>query len=280
MPLRCGEVDDSLKYSWLGFTWAFKQLLSVPVESFIKHFSAVFLLDRPSSKISPNMPFEAFSACLGGFLSRALFDGVCGPTMFLTPANTSFFEGAQATPSYDKPIICTFVNYLRPLLIIDAAHLKGQYKGTNLLAVGMDGNNQIMPVAFGICKEETGPCWSWWMFVLKECIGDNPNLLFISDRQSCLALSSIWKICKAYTPEEFTSNINILQAIQPDAYNKLCDAGPQRWSRAHCLLIRYNYMTSNSVESVNACTVLKRKLPITMLAETYQAMVQDWYFKH
>ncbi|GKA77661.1 hypothetical protein Tco_0784198, partial [Tanacetum coccineum] len=48
-----------------------------------------------------------------------------------------------------------FVNHLRPLLIIDAAHLKGLYKGTNLLAVGMDGNNQIVPIAFGICKGET-----------------------------------------------------------------------------------------------------------------------------
>ncbi|GKF79011.1 hypothetical protein Tco_0234579 [Tanacetum coccineum] len=56
--------------------------------------------------------------------------------------------------------ICTFVNYLRPLVIIDAAHLKGQYKRTNLMAVDMDGNNQIVPIAFGICKGETGPCWS------------------------------------------------------------------------------------------------------------------------
>ncbi|GKA58868.1 transposase, MuDR, MULE transposase domain protein [Tanacetum coccineum] len=78
--------------------------------------------------------------------------------------------------------IRTFLNYLRPVLMIDAAHLKGLYKGTNLVAVAMDGNNQIVPIAFGICKGETGPCWSWWMSVLKECIGDNPNLLFISDR--------------------------------------------------------------------------------------------------
>ncbi|GJW26122.1 transposase, MuDR, MULE transposase domain protein [Tanacetum coccineum] len=70
--------------------------------------------------------------------------------------------------------------------------------------------------------------------------------------------------------------MNILQAVQPDAYNKLIQAGTQRWSRAHFPLIRYNYMTSNSVESVNACTVLKRKLPITMLTETYRAMVQDY----
>nr|GEZ01341.1 transposase, MuDR, MULE transposase domain protein [Tanacetum cinerariifolium] len=85
--------------------------------------------------------------------------------------------------------IRTFVNYLRPLLIIDAANLKGQYKGTNLISVGMDGNNQIVPIAFGICKGEIGPCWSWWMSVLKECIGDNPNLLFISDRHATIALA-------------------------------------------------------------------------------------------
>ncbi|GJX76258.1 transposase, MuDR, MULE transposase domain protein [Tanacetum coccineum] len=52
--------------------------------------------------------------------------------------------------------IRTFLNYLRPVLMIDAAHLKGLYKGTNLVAVAMDGNNQIVPIAFGICKGETG----------------------------------------------------------------------------------------------------------------------------
>ncbi|GJV19687.1 transposase, MuDR, MULE transposase domain protein [Tanacetum coccineum] len=173
----------------------------------------------------------------------------------------------------------------------------------------MDGNNQIVPIAFGICKGETGPCWSWWMSVLKECIGDNPNLLFISDRHAAITLAVqnefplayhavccrhlmmnlslkrdktkalFWKICKAYTTEEFSSSMSHLQDIQPDAYDKLCEVGPQRWSRAHCPLVRYNYLTSNSVESVNACTVVYRKLPVLKLAETYRAMVQDWYYK-
>nr|GFC44093.1 transposase, MuDR, MULE transposase domain protein [Tanacetum cinerariifolium] len=58
-----------------------------------------------------------------------------------------------------------------------------------MIAVGMDGNNQIDPIAFGICKGETGSCWSWWMSVLKECIGDNPNFLFISDRHAAIALA-------------------------------------------------------------------------------------------
>ncbi|GKC39591.1 transposase, MuDR, MULE transposase domain protein [Tanacetum coccineum] len=205
--------------------------------------------------------------------------------------------------------IRTFINYLRPLLIIDAAHLKGTYKGTNLVAVGMDVNNQIVSIAFGICKGETDPCWSWWISVPKECIADNRNLLFIFDRHHAIAIAVrnefplafhvvcccylmmnislekkktkglFLKICKAYTHEDFATNMSILQAVQPDAYHKLCEAGVQRWSRAHCPLVRYNYMTSNSVESVNACSVINRKLPVLKLAETYRAMVQDWYYK-
>ncbi|GJR99775.1 transposase, MuDR, MULE transposase domain protein [Tanacetum coccineum] len=162
----------------------------------------------------------------------------------------------------------------------------------------MDGNNQIVPIAFGICKGETGPCWSWWMSVLKECIGDNLNLLFISDRHAAIALAVqnefplayhdvccrhlimnlslkrdrtkalFWKICKAYTTKDFSSSMSHLQDIQPDTYNKLCQVGPQRWSRAHCLLVHYNYLTSNSVESVNACTIVYRKLPVLKLANS------------
>nr|GEZ19975.1 transposase, MuDR, MULE transposase domain protein [Tanacetum cinerariifolium] len=185
----------------------------------------------------------------------------------------------------------------------------GLYKGTNLVDVAMDGNNQIVPIAFGICKGETGPCWSWWMSVLRECIGDNPNLLIISDRHTAIALvvenefplafhvvccrrlminlsltnkkrkDLFWKICKAYTREDFAASMNILQIVQPDAYKKLCDARPERWSRAHCPLVCYNYMTSNSVESVNACSVIYRKEPVLKLAETYRAMVQQWYYE-
>ncbi|GJW26099.1 transposase, MuDR, MULE transposase domain protein, partial [Tanacetum coccineum] len=79
----------------------------------------------------------------------------------------------------------------------------------------------------------------------------------------------------AYTREDFAASMNILQIVQPDAYKKLCDARPERWSRAHCPLVRYNYMTSNSVESVISCSVIYRKELVLKLAETYRAMVQQ-----
>nr|GEU37520.1 hypothetical protein [Tanacetum cinerariifolium] len=38
------------------------------------------------------------------------------------------------------------------LIIIDAAHLKGTYLGTNIVIVGMDGNNQIIHIATGVAQ--------------------------------------------------------------------------------------------------------------------------------
>ncbi|GJV29180.1 transposase, MuDR, MULE transposase domain protein [Tanacetum coccineum] len=55
----------------------------------------------------------------------------------------------------------------------------------------------------------------------------------------------------AYTTEDFSSSISHLQDIQPDAYDKLCQLGPQR-----CV---WKYQCS--------------------VRETYRAMVQDWYYK-
>ncbi|GJU49011.1 phospholipase-like protein [Tanacetum coccineum] len=72
------------------------------------------------------------------------------------------------------------------------------------------------------------------------------NLSLKRDKTKAL----FYKICKAYTTEEFSSSKSHLHDIQPDAYDKLCQVGPQRW-----------------------------KLLVLKLAETYRAMVQDWYYK-
>ncbi|GKC09704.1 hypothetical protein Tco_1001314 [Tanacetum coccineum] len=51
-------------------------------------------------------------------------------------------------------VIKSFLCYMRPLIIIDAAHLKRPYLGTNLVAVGMDGNNQIIHIATSVSQGE------------------------------------------------------------------------------------------------------------------------------
>ena len=197
---------------------------------------------------------------------------------------------------------------MRPLIIIDAAHLKGRYQGTNLLAVGMDGNNQIVPLATGVAQSESGKTWTWFMTHLKECIGEVEDLAIISDRhagilQACQKVfpdsfhgfccrhlmmncsfgqsdslkALFWKTCKVYTTDEFQDAFTRLGRKAPEAYHKLVEAGIRYWSRAHCTGKRYNYMTSNSAESVNNLTKDVRRAPISMLMEYYRGLLQDWF---
>nr|GEX12753.1 transposase, MuDR, MULE transposase domain protein [Tanacetum cinerariifolium] len=49
--------------------------------------------------------------------------------------------------------------------------------------------------------------------------------------------------------------------VRPEGVKKLELAGFEKWSRAYCPAKRCNYMTSNSVESVNSLSRIVRKLP-------------------
>nr|GEX12187.1 hypothetical protein [Tanacetum cinerariifolium] len=142
--------------------------------------------------------------------------------------------------------IRSFLCFMRSLIIINAAHLKGTYLRTNLLAVGMYGNNQIIPIATGVSQGETIESWSWFLTQLKACIGEVSDLAIISDRHPAI--------------------INACNTIFLNAFHG-----------AHCPTNRYNYLTSNSAESINALTRDVRKAPITKLMEYYRKLVQNWY---
>ncbi|KAJ9544055.1 hypothetical protein OSB04_023762 [Centaurea solstitialis] len=207
--------------------------------------------------------------------------------------------------------IQTFLENLRPVLIIDAAHLKGEYLGTMFLVVAMDGNNNIVPIALGVGRSETADEWTWFLNTLKTCIGEPNGLVFMSDRASSInaAITSIfpnayhalccrhllmnvrsknarikqlktpyWKACKAYTPEVFERMMTILQLAIPEGAQLMRDVGVERWSRAYFPAQRFNIMTSNSAESINALSRNARKLPIVGLIEYFREFQQEWYF--
>nr|GEX34086.1 transposase, MuDR, MULE transposase domain protein [Tanacetum cinerariifolium] len=109
--------------------------------------------------------------------------------------------------------------------VFDSLHSEG----TNLVAVGMDENNQIVSVAFGICKRHPAIALAIHNeFPLAfHVVCCHPLMMNLSLKKK-KTKGLYWKICKAYILEEFTSNMNILQDVQPDAYDKLCQDGPQR----------------------------------------------------
>ncbi|XP_071719043.1 uncharacterized protein [Rutidosis leptorrhynchoides] len=90
-------------------------------------------------------------------------------------------------------VIRSFVQHVRPIIIVDAAHLKGGYLGTNLVAVAMDGNNGILPLAYGIGEGETNSVWSWFFGNLRDhlmsygMVDRMSEITFISDRAASIA---------------------------------------------------------------------------------------------
>ncbi|KAJ9556887.1 hypothetical protein OSB04_011501 [Centaurea solstitialis] len=182
--------------------------------------------------------------------------------------------------------IHTFLQNLRRVLVIEAAHLKGPYLGTMFLVVAIDGNNNIVPIAFGVGRSETAEEWTWFLSMLKRCIDEQEGLVFMSDRAASIntTITAIfpnshhglccrhlvmnvrsrdprikvfktpyWKACKAYTTYMFDRMINILRVAILDGAQLMEEVGVDRWSMAYFPGIRYNIMTSNK-RYVQVCT--------------------------
>ncbi|XP_034674615.1 uncharacterized protein LOC117905866 [Vitis riparia] len=72
--------------------------------------------------------------------------------------------------------------HCRPVLSIDGTHLYGKYKGTLLIAMGCDGNNQLFPLAFAITEGENTDSWSWFLACIQVGVTQRKGLCLISDR--------------------------------------------------------------------------------------------------
>ncbi|KAL6577657.1 hypothetical protein OROMI_009985 [Orobanche minor] len=80
------------------------------------------------------------------------------------------------------PSIKGFV-HCRPVISIDGTHLYGKYKGKMLIAMGVDGNNQILPLAFAIVENESYDSWDWFLSHIKNhVVKERDDICLICDR--------------------------------------------------------------------------------------------------
>lgn len=70
----------------------------------------------------------------------------------------------------------------RPVISIDGTHLYGKYRGTMLVAVGVDANDQLFPLAFAIVEGENNDSWGWFMACIRMRVTQRADLCVISDR--------------------------------------------------------------------------------------------------
>ena len=85
-------------------------------------------------------------------------------------------------------------HHCRPVLSIDGTFLTGKYKGTLLVAIAADANNQLLPIAYALVESENKNSWFWFLSCLKVGVVKNrPGVCIVSDRNTGLlsALDSI-----------------------------------------------------------------------------------------
>jgi len=51
----------------------------------------------------------------------------------------------------------------RPVILVDGTFLTGKYQGTLMMAVSVDAESQIVPLAFAVVESENLESWSWFM---------------------------------------------------------------------------------------------------------------------
>lgn len=98
---------------------------------------------------------------------------------------TSLLEGISG----HVRLICVFwafgasiegYKHCTPQIQIDSILLYGKYRGKLLIAISMDANDNIFPLAFAIVEEESVDSWSWFLTVLRTHVTQREGICLIS----------------------------------------------------------------------------------------------------
>jgi hypothetical protein len=82
------------------------------------------------------------------------------------------------------PCINAF-QHCRPLLFIDGTFLTGKYRLQMLTAIGVDGNNQLLPVTFAFIESENTDSWYWFLERVKlAVVRGREDVCLIHDRHA------------------------------------------------------------------------------------------------
>ncbi|KAL5567471.1 hypothetical protein UlMin_024046 [Ulmus minor] len=166
-------------------------------------------------------------------------------------------------------------SYCRPVISIDATHLKGNYRGVLFTAVCHDANQHIFPLAFGVGDSENDASWTWFLRKVKSVFGVNPTLVIVSKTKE-LEQHYI-RTAKAYNIQDFHVLFYTLCSAVPRVKEYLEAVGLDRWTRSHAPSRRYNIMTTNIFESLNAVLVKVREFPITAFVNEIRLLCQKWF---
>ncbi|KAK2663039.1 hypothetical protein Ddye_001613 [Dipteronia dyeriana] len=198
----------------------------------------------------------------------------------------------------------------RPIIAIDGTLLKCPHRGVLFVAVCMDGNDQIFPLAFGVSDSETNEACEWFLTRLHKAVGEVVDLVIVSDRKGSITTgvekvfsNSFHGVCavhlernmvghygrikalkqyfrravRVYRESQFIQHMEQLANINPEAAQYVTNIGIELWARAHNPRKRYNIMSTNIAEAMNNAIKECKELPITGVIDYIRGVLQHWF---
>ncbi|XP_058747460.1 uncharacterized protein LOC131620408 [Vicia villosa] len=211
-------------------------------------------------------------------------------------------------PVFERIYVCLeackygFAKFCRPLIGLDACFLKGDFGGQLMAAVGRDGNNKIMPIAYAVVEAETRDSWDWFIKLLLEDLEaiNQRAYAFISDQQKGLipAIQSVsahveqricvkhlygnwkkknpglefkevmWSAARATTVPSWERAMLKMKGMKETAWKEMVDVPATYWSRSHFKTYsKCDLQVNNMCEAFNRAILEYRDKPIITLLE-------------
>ncbi|KAL9680483.1 hypothetical protein QQ045_018362 [Rhodiola kirilowii] len=201
-----------------------------------------------------------------------------------------------------------FVTGCRPIISLDACHLKGSFTGQIHSAIGRDGNDNMFPIAYAICEAETKETWTWFIQNLLSDIHNSKDnkWTFISDQQKGLVEAlkdltpgsehrlcvrhlyanfskiykgkelkdAMWSCARASTLNQHKEAMEFLKELDKDAFAYLEKLDKTTWCRhAFKYYALSDSLCSNISECFNAFIKTARDQPIISCLETIRKLL-------
>ncbi|KAL0291261.1 UNVERIFIED_CONTAM: hypothetical protein Sangu_2538300 [Sesamum angustifolium] len=170
-----------------------------------------------------------------------------------------------------KPCIDGF-QFCRNVISVDGTHLYTKYKYKLLIAAAMDGNQQVLPLAFAVVDEETYPSWKWFLQQLSRHIirGDEGCALFLTvmaDSLKQFVKDLCWQAGSEYQLRKFNRIMDEIKKQDVKAFAYLDAINKEKWTASHDGGWRCGILTTNMSECINGVLKGARRLPVSALVE-------------
>ncbi|KAL0375425.1 UNVERIFIED_CONTAM: hypothetical protein Sradi_3458200 [Sesamum radiatum] len=204
--------------------------------------------------------------------------------------------------------------FCRNVISVDGTHLYTKYRHKMLIAAAMDGNQQVLPLAFAIVDDESTSSWKWFLTLLsRHVIRGRRGVCLISDRhpgiikavregsdfvsphgahryclrhvcsnfnthyKNVILKDLCWRAGSEYQIRKFNRIMEEIKSQNVAAFEFLDKINKEKWTASHDGGWRTGILTTNMSECINGVLKGARRLPLTAIVEITLARTVNYF---